>query len=127
MSKEILKPCPFCGGKAVIDLDIYEDYSSEDGCCIEKEQYSAGCTECGITTRYTSKWDAIERWNEREQCNRENGLIIEILEKWSFFYGQRAGRELWADKPKEIQDEDIENFNRDMERVKRFMLSIKEV
>lgn len=24
---------------------------------------------------------------------------IEILDKWEFFYGQRAGRELWADKP----------------------------
>lgn len=32
----------------------------------------------------------------------------DILEKLSFFYGQRAGRELWNDKPKEIQDEDIE-------------------
>ena len=40
---------------------------------------------------------------------------IEILDKLSFFGGQRAGRELWNDKPREIQDEDIANFNRDIE------------
>lgn len=40
---------------------------------------------------------------------------IEILDKLSFFGGQRAGRELWNDKPKEVQDEDIANFNRDIE------------
>ena len=40
---------------------------------------------------------------------------IEILDKLSFFGGQRAGRELWNDKPREVQDEDITNFNRDIE------------
>ena len=39
---------------------------------------------------------------------------IEILDKWEFFYGQRAGRELWADKPTEVQDKDIANFCRDL-------------
>lgn len=43
--------------------------------------------------------------------------IIDILEKWSFFFGQRAGRELWGDKPKSVQDQDIADFNRDMEIV----------
>jgi hypothetical protein len=54
---------------------------------------------------------------------REYGLekILDILEKWDFFYGQRAGRELWADKPREIQDIDIENFRRDLEKVKEFV------
>lgn len=49
---------------------------------------------------------------------REYGLeeILDILEKWEFFYGQRAGRKLWADKPREIQDIDIENFRRDLEK-----------
>lgn len=40
--------------------------------------------------------------------------VIEILDKWEFFYGQRAGRELWADKPKEVQDQDIADFCRDL-------------
>ena len=39
---------------------------------------------------------------------------IEILDKLSFFGGQRAGRELWNDKPRDVQDEDIANFNRDI-------------
>lgn len=43
---------------------------------------------------------------------------IEILDKLSFFGGQRAGRELWNDKPREVQDEDIANFNRDIEYLK---------
>jgi hypothetical protein len=43
----------------------------------------------------------------------------DILAMWEFFYGQRAGRELWADKPKEIQDKDIENFTRDMAVVRK--------
>lgn len=39
----------------------------------------------------------------------------DILEKLSFFYGQRAARELWNDKPREVQDEDIASFNSDMD------------
>ena len=39
---------------------------------------------------------------------------IEILDKWEFFQGQRAGRELWADKPTAVQNEDIANFCRDL-------------
>jgi hypothetical protein len=54
---------------------------------------------------------------------REYGLeeILDILKKWDFFYGQRAGRELLADKPREIQDIDIENFRRDLEKVTEFV------
>ena len=44
--------------------------------------------------------------------------IIDILEKWSFFFGQRAGRELWGDKPKEVQDQDIADFNQDINTVR---------
>lgn len=40
--------------------------------------------------------------------------VNDILGKWEFFYGQRAGRELWADKPTEVQNEDIANFCRDL-------------
>ena len=42
-------------------------------------------------------------------------IALEVLDKLSFFGGQRAGRELWNDKPREVQDEDIANFNRDIE------------
>ena len=37
---------------------------------------------------------------------------IDILEKFDFFQGQRAGRELWSDKPKDVQDKDIADFSR---------------
>mgnify|MGYP003376837873 CR=1 FL=1 len=49
--------------------------------------------------------------------NFETGEVLEILSKWDFFYGQRAGRELWADKPRDVQDQDIADFNRDMETI----------
>ena len=39
---------------------------------------------------------------------------FEILDRLDFFGGQRAGRELWAEKPLEVQNKDIENFSRDV-------------
>ena len=45
-------------------------------------------------------------------------LAIDILDKWEFFYGQRAGRELWAEKPTEVQNEDIANFCRGLRLVR---------
>lgn len=47
--------------------------------------------------------------------------IMDILDKWGFILGQRAGRELWNDKPTNIQDEDLANFNRDLETVRSFI------
>lgn len=38
---------------------------------------------------------------------------IDIIERFDFFQGQRAGRELWNDKPKDVQDKDIADFSRD--------------
>ena len=52
---------------------------------------------------------------------KEIEKAIEVLDKLSFFCGQRAGRELWNDKPREVQDEDIENFNRDVEWLRDFI------
>lgn len=43
---------------------------------------------------------------------------LDILEKFKFFQGQRAGRELWNDKPKEIQDQDIKDFVDNVDYVK---------
>ena len=45
--------------------------------------------------------------------------INEILDKFQFFLGQRAGRELWASKPEEIQNKDIEDFNNDVELIRK--------
>lgn len=46
---------------------------------------------------------------------------IEIVEKFDFFYGQRAGRELWAVKSRALQDTDVKNFARDCALLKEFL------
>ena len=50
--------------------------------------------------------------------NKTSDKANDILDKWDFFLGQRAGRELWSDKPKEVQDKDIEDFVRDLEIIR---------
>ena len=54
---------------------------------------------------------------EIARLSRDTDILIaeEVLDKLEFFGGQRAGRELWSDKPREVQDEDIAKFNRDIE------------
>lgn len=46
---------------------------------------------------------------------------IDILDKFDFFQGQRAGRELWSDKPYEVQEEDIKAFSRDVAELKAYI------
>lgn len=50
--------------------------------------------------------------------------LLEIIDRLQFFGGQRAGRELWADKPHEVQDADIAAFNRDMDMLRDAINSI---
>ena len=45
----------------------------------------------------------------------------DILKKLDFFGGQRAGRELWFEKPTDIQNEDVENFSKDVAFLKDFI------
>lgn len=47
--------------------------------------------------------------------------IFDILDKMEFFQGQRAGRELWNDKPKEVQDKDISDFVRDINYIRSYL------
>ena len=49
--------------------------------------------------------------SEREKLTEQ---AEDILDKWEFFYGQRAGRELWAEKTEKVQNADIEAFCRDL-------------
>lgn len=53
--------------------------------------------------------------------------VEDILSKWEFFYGQRAGRELWAEKPREVQDKDIADFCRDISVVRSAIVNAVEV
>ena len=46
-------------------------------------------------------------------------LVVEdILDKWEFFGGQRAGRELWAGKPYDVQEQDLVDFNTDLQVIR---------
>lgn len=47
--------------------------------------------------------------------------VLEILDKLEFFQGQRAGRELWADKPREVQDADLDDFKRNIEKIREYI------
>ncbi len=49
--------------------------------------------------------------------------VLEILDKMQFFGGQRAGRELWNDKPREVQEADIAAFNRDIEILRKVVVA----
>lgn len=56
-SDKRLKPCPFCGGKAMLVSDIRDN-------CVR-------CMKCGASGGcvHYSKSEAIEMWNKREKCN----------------------------------------------------------
>ena len=47
---------------------------------------------------------------------------LDILEMFDMFQGQRAGRELWSEKHKEIQDMDIEHFSKRVSILKEFII-----
>lgn len=53
----------------------------------------------------------------------DNEIIkaLDILDKMDFFEGQRAGRELWFDKPVDVQNEDIRDFAKDIAFLKDFI------
>ena len=54
---------------------------------------------------------------------KDNDVIkaLDILERFDFFGGQRAGRELWSEKPVDIQNEDIKRFSEDIAFLKGFI------
>ena len=85
------------------------------------------------------KWDghtpaqAIERIGRLEPvrigclgvAGEEHYRALECLEKMQFFMGQRAGRELWMSKPKNVQDVDIEQYNHDIETVMHYIQQLE--
>ena len=46
---------------------------------------------------------------------------FDILDKFEFFGGQRASRELWFNKPIDVQNKDIGGFLRDLDFLKQFI------
>lgn len=65
MPNEELKPCPFCGGEAVIwTMDEFDDGDF---------YYRAECRNCqaGFGVNHETKEEAIESWNRRADDGRE--------------------------------------------------------
>ena len=65
---EELKPCPFCGGEAV--LDTRKTVTTH----IEYQNYRVICLYCGITTGWfpldEGKENVISTWNRRADNGR---------------------------------------------------------
>ncbi len=51
--------------------------------------------------------------------------ITEALDMLQFFGGQRAGRELWADKPTDVQNADIESFNEKIKAIRAYIRQLE--
>ena len=75
MSK--LKPCPFCGGKAVLRAER---------CAEDSEHAWVSCGSCGVATEPAEapfaaqvKPIAVEMWNDREDAERD-ALRAEVEE-----------------------------------------------
>lgn len=49
----------------------------------------------------------------------------DALNRIQFFQGQRAGRELWNDKPTDVQDRDLESFNKGIDLAKDYILKLE--
>lgn len=87
-----------------IDIKIAGSMGKKRQGLLEAQEIIRKCLSC-------------EKAPEITRYSRDTGILIaeEVLDKLQFFGGQRAGRELWNDKPREVQDEDIATFNRDIE------------
>lgn len=90
MCEPTLKPCPFCGGEAV--LFTLEGY----GHTMDKyENYEVKCDVCHATTEYSLSRDlAIEAWNQRSNpgtCNDCKSLWINPGSSQNFGYCSEMG------------------------------------
>ena len=103
---------------------ILEEIDQELQCYLEinlGDEYNAGIKDMAeMSKKIIRKYLSRENDSEITRSPRDTDVLIalEVLDKLSFFGGQRAGRELWNDKPREVQDEDIANFNQDIEYLK---------
>ena len=102
-----------------IDQEVKEYMEIDFG-----DEYNAGIKDMAeMSKKIIRKYLSRENDSEITRSPRDTDVLIalEVLDKLSFFGGQRAGRELWNDKPREVQDEDIANFNRDIEYLRDFI------
>lgn len=61
MNEQKLKPCPFCGGEAII---IHEAFR-KNIYGVDVIGTAIGCDNCNAQMFYRDKEEAIEAWNKR--------------------------------------------------------------
>ena len=78
---ELLKPCPFCGGKSV--------ETERDGCCSNDKWFQIVCSDCGamIQEYPDQRWLILTTGEysmskEQEQINFDNAKEL-IRQKWN--------------------------------------------
>lgn len=99
---------------------VFEDWSSDgaDGLRVREGAH------------WESGWSVLELAGVNQQLKELQEHIdkaLEICDRLEFFGGQRAGRELWSVKPTEVQDEDIANFNKDVNFIEKTLLNFKSI
>lgn len=47
--------------------------------------------------------------------------ILDILDEMEMFQGTRAGRELWCEKPAAVQNEDLQCFNKNLNKIREYI------
>ena len=61
-----IKPCPFCGGKAIIESAYQHDDDWNILHSYYYKTYRVGCVVCGIrTSEYSNKINAFQVWQRR--------------------------------------------------------------
>lgn len=102
-----------------IDQEVKEYMEIDFG-----DEYNAGIKDMAkMAKKIIRKHLSRENKSKTSRSSQDTDTLIanEVLDKLQFFGGQRTGRELWNDKPREVQDEDIANFNRDIEYLRDFI------
>ena len=49
---------------------------------------------------------------------------LDILDRMDFFQGQRAGRELWNEKSRYVQERDLQIFREDISELKAYIFNV---
>ena len=61
-----LKPCPFCGGKAKIEKNLYEPDDMKGGVYCTKCQASLSKFDINYQVEEMDRDEAIKQWNTRK-------------------------------------------------------------
>ena len=118
---ELIKKLTDRHSKHYVNWKAFKDYMGE-----RKVIHHTEMDECKEIIDIIVKQPTIEAVPV-VHLDTEKSEILDVLDKMQFFLGQRAGRELWNDKPEDIQEKDLENFNEDIQKIKEYLFNVKPV